>query len=483
MAEMTNEEFFKKVIDMDFMEFIKTDEDFRENTYTLGGQTLIGYGFAYIYRGEMNTADMEKWVRLKKNRPLDGVRNNDGPMNRGVADEWFLFLMRYEFYPQLVHFLTKGESVIKDVMKDLTKGQRSALLDLFYNSGSGNFTESEIYKRVKKNPNDPALPGIIESYNLKYPGLIDRRKVTAHLYATDEVKTDINVSYKHNNEQNSYSLNEIRYINTNHCNAIKCNDDTQTSGDTQSNGGSDVMNKSKINGKICKIRMINELLELTNNLGNTYVKIENSTTDGLNEYERESIIKVDYGGESNNVGRIIFKFNPKGYYNADIKILKNTNNFNKLSEVYQKAINDIFNKKYTEDITDTDIQKFENNFVLIHINRFFKKCTEEQILVTNASNTDLCNYKSAINEGKIDDIKTSMIRNGRKFVCVNDSCNIDNIEDKYNINNDSILIVRMMKDKTSIINIFKYTYSIDDDGKINNIDSISQIFVEPTSNK
>lgn len=486
MAEMTNEEFFKDVIDMKFMEFIKTDEDFRENTYNLGGQELIGYGFAYIYRGEMNSVNMERWVHLKTTvrRELDEVNDKDGPIDRGVADEWFLFLMRYEFYPQLVYYLKKGDTVIRDVMTDLTKGQRSALLDLFYNSGCLNFTNSEIYKRVKKNPKDPALPGMIENYNLKYPGLIDRRKVTAHLYATGEVNVDVNISYKLNNEQNSYSLNEIRYINTNHCNAIKCNDSTQTNGDTQSNdSGSDVMNKSKINGKICKIRIINELLELKDNLGNTYVKIEGSIISmKKGEYECGSTIKVNYNGESIDVGSVKFRFNPKGYYNVDIKIGKYKDNFKKLPKSYQEAIQGIFDKKYTEDITDADIQKFENNIILKHIKKFFQENVEHIHTNTNTEGK-LCGYKKLINEGNINEIRNFMVKNGYKIVCVNGNCEgmYENVEDKYNINNEDILITCMLKEKTNIINIFKYTYSTNDEGIINSIDSVSQIFVEPTT--
>lgn len=493
MAEMTNEEFFKDVIDMDFMEFIKTDEDFRENTYTLGEQTLIGYGFAYIYRGEMNTADMEKWVNLKttKKRPLDNVIGNDGPMNRGVADEWFLFLMRYEFYPQLVHYLKKGESVIQDVMKDLTKGQRSALLDLFYNSGSDNFTESEIYKRVKKNPNDPALPGIIESYNLKYPGLIDRRKVTAHLYATNEVKTDINVSYKYNNEQNSYSLNEIRYINTNHCNAIKCNDSTQTNGDTQSNdSGSDVMNKSKINGKSCKIRIINEIME------NDRFQIQNAVP--INDeygYQYGSRILIGDKGEMKEIAEIQFSFNNKGYHSSDIKIKPQTENIKKLSKQTQQIVNDILNKKYDTEITDEDISKFENGLVLKYVNKFYQKCKNKCnnvcIHLPSTSTATLCKYKKMINQSKISEINKYMIQDGYRIARIDDVCNIEGVDDIYNINDSQILILRLNhKDEWKVVSnlyVFKYTFSPvegdDNDNTSITINSIQQIFVEPTSNK
>lgn len=84
----------------------------------------------------------------------------------------------------LEHDINAEASILEGL--DLTQNQYDSLSSFIYNIGITAFRTSTIYKKIKKNPNDPAIRAQfmrwIKNDGVKVAGLVRRRKAEADIY-------------------------------------------------------------------------------------------------------------------------------------------------------------------------------------------------------------------------------------------------------------------------------------------------------------
>jgi len=88
--------------------------------------------------------------------------------------------------------LADAENAVNRERLNLTQNQFDALVSFVFNCGAGNFRASTLLKRVRVNPNDPAIRGEFAKWNkaringvlAPLAGLTKRRRDEANLYFT-----------------------------------------------------------------------------------------------------------------------------------------------------------------------------------------------------------------------------------------------------------------------------------------------------------